>query len=169
MFFTYTALVNKIRKIKFTRRKALTAFLPSVWNIFEWFYDISLALVIVCLKTSPDLNGDRWFRWWFGAIRRQANTHANVFPVPCRHMASLGYNLFSHLSDRRYKKLLGIRVLKFTKLITKNTMILWEHSAVLCIWPVFNVTCSLKFCVFTVTIYFTIFNPNSHLVIKSCH
>ena len=40
-----------------------------------------------------DLTDDQhWFRLWFGAVRQQAITWANVDPDICRQMASLGLN-----------------------------------------------------------------------------
>ena len=45
-----------------------------------------------------------WFRWWLGAIRQQAITWANVDPVFCRHMASLGPNELS--SKMYYRKIM---------------------------------------------------------------
>ena len=41
---------------------------------------------------TPPMISQYWFRYWFGAVRQQAITWANVDPDLCRHMASLGPN-----------------------------------------------------------------------------
>ena len=42
--------------------------------------------------TVPYWSSQHWFREWLGAIRQQAITRANVDPVPCHHILSLGHN-----------------------------------------------------------------------------
>ena len=37
-----------------------------------------------------------WFRYWFGAVKQQAITWANVDPDLCCHMVSLGHSKLIH-------------------------------------------------------------------------
>ena len=45
-----------------------------------------------CLAAALLMISQHWCRWWLGAVRQQAITWANVDPVLCRHMASIGHN-----------------------------------------------------------------------------
>ena len=65
-------------------------FSNSLYELISW--EPSVKVVFCGCHTKPLMASQHWFRYLFGAVRRQATTGSNVVQDLCRHILSLGHN-----------------------------------------------------------------------------
>ena len=87
------------------KHHVITGLLIGSWDIWMQFSTLFYWLVSLDLLTIMPWNKSHkilliinqyWFRQWVGVVRQQAITWANVDLDLCRHMPSLGLNVFMH-------------------------------------------------------------------------